>query len=467
MKLDADMKLQSLLFSSVRFTTLFVLLLAITFQFLPISPLLSISIVIVVTILMWAVQLFPPWLVALLFITTCCLGKLVEPALALQGFLASGTWLVFAGLIIGMAMKRTGLAVDFANKLVPLLRGSFSRSLLGFMVFGLVCVFLIPSAMGRVVLLLPIFKELAVQLGYDERSDGYTHLLLGGVFATYFPAFAVLPANVPNNVLLGATESLFGNGPGYLHYLVVHFPVLGIAKTLLIFIVLWLPLKNIIPSVQQQKNFSIGISENTREKKQLILILTIMLLLWLTEPLHKLSTAWIGMLAAVFCFLPGIKVLPEKPFEKLNLSPMFYVAGIISLGAVASHSELIPLFNQKINEILTGYSATNSISFMLLSALSTITGLFVTLPAAPAVLTPLTTSLSTTLGISQEAVYLTQIVGLSCVWLPYQAPPLIIAKSMGNISWRKLTTYCFVISALSIFILWPVDFLWWKFIGLF
>lgn len=451
----------------IRFSFLAILVATTFFQYLPISSVWTISIVVLLTILLWAMQLFPPWLVALLFMTVCCLGKLAVPSLALQGFVASGTWLVFAGLIIGAAMKHTGLAAAIAIKMAPWLKRSFARTLIGFMCFGVICVFLMPSAMGRVVLLLPIFKALAIQLGYEEESEGYSHLLLAGVFATYMPAFAVLPANVPNTVLLGATEALFGHGPSYLQYLVVHFPILGLVKLGLIFLVLWLPLRNMLPPSVRTQTLSLDNHQAAvLARRKLMYILAGMLLLWVTEPWHHLATAWIAVLAVIFCFLPGMNVLPEKPLEKFNFAPMLYVAGVISLGAVASHSAVVGVLAEKINLLLLNVHPSNGISFLLLSALASIMGLLVTLPAAPAVLTPLTTSLAHGLGLSLSSVYMTQIIGLSTFWLPYQAPPLIIAKTMGNLSWKKLTRYCLILAGLSLLILWPLDYIWWKILSL-
>ncbi len=451
-----------------RYTILLLLFLSIGMQFFSVPTEWTLSLVIVLTIILWATQLLAPWLVSLVFISTVLMGSMVPPALALQGFLASGTWLLFAGMIIGLALKHTGLASDVAFRVSPLLKGGFAKSLAGFMLIGSTLVFLMPSAMGRIVLLMPIFKALSDQLGYEEKSEASMHLILGGVFATHLSAYAVLPANTPNNVLLGATERFLGVNISYLEYFVLHFPVLGALKLLLIFVVLWFPMRKIESPKTHSTHINLETSGASKlAKKELAVIIAIMLGLWFTQSFHHLPTAWVALFAAVLTLLPCFHVLPEKPIEKLNFSTMFYVAGIVSLGVVANKSSLLVIIKDAITQLLHASNLSSFSSFFVLSFLANTSSLLLTVPSVPAVLTPLSESLASTLHLPLDTVYMTQVVGMSCVWLPFQAPPLVLAKSLSSITWKKLTRYTVLISVLSILLLWPSDYVWWSFLGKF
>ena len=59
-------------------------------------------------------------------------------------------------------------------------------------------------------------------------------MLLAAGFGTILPAFAILPANLPNMVLLGVAETLYGVSPSYGSWLLLHFPVLGLLHALLL-----------------------------------------------------------------------------------------------------------------------------------------------------------------------------------------------------------------------------------------
>lgn len=90
-----------------------------------------------------------------------------------------------------------------------------------------------PSAMGRVILLVPIALSIASHLGFFKGSPGRIGIVLALLLGSFIPAFSILTANVPNIILAGMAESEFGYTLLYGPYLLLHFPVLGLLKALL------------------------------------------------------------------------------------------------------------------------------------------------------------------------------------------------------------------------------------------
>ena len=80
-----------------------------------------------------------------------------------------------------------------------------------------------PSSLGRIVLLLPIAVIIAKNFGFKEHDNGYVGIMLAFIFSTVIPAFAILPANVPNMILSGLTHEIYGFELLYSHYLVANF----------------------------------------------------------------------------------------------------------------------------------------------------------------------------------------------------------------------------------------------------
>ena len=97
--------------------------------------------------------------------------------------------------------------------------------------------FLMPSTTGRVLLLMPIVLAVADRLGFAPGSNGRIGMVLTVAAASYMPPTTILPANIPNSVLLGAASSLYGINLSYGAYLLLHFPVLGLLKTV---VLVWL-----------------------------------------------------------------------------------------------------------------------------------------------------------------------------------------------------------------------------------
>ncbi|MEC5345278.1 SLC13 family permease [Brenneria populi] len=428
---------------------------------LPLSREVQAAWIIGIAIVLWATGWLPEWLTAFVFFTLCSMTQVDSPDVIFAGLYSSATWLVLSGIVLGAAINFTGLGDAMASRMAPLFIGSFPRALWGSMLFGLLITFIMPSAMSRVILLIPILISLADRLGYGPGRNGRMAILLGGVLGTYLPATAILPANVPNNVLVGATEVMFGRGPGYSEYFLLHFPVLGALKIAILGMTLCYFYRDTAPKPQRQ----ITAQKQHIGRTRLAILLVATMLLWITEPWHGISTAWIGMLAAIVCLFPHSGMINAKQLATMNMAPVFYVAGIVSMGMLAYHSGLANDLAKALLFLMPLHSNAAAQNFSVLSTLSAAMGLLVTLPGVPAVLTPITKVLAAATGWTNEAVYMAQVIGFSTVLLPYQAPPLVIAIQTGKISASDMIRVCLVTATLSILLLWPLDYLWWQILG--
>jgi hypothetical protein len=101
--------------------------------------------------------------------------------------------------------------------------------------------FVMPSNMGRIALLMPIVAAMAKRAGIADGSRAWFGLALAVGFGTFQLSATILPANVPNLVMSGAAEGSYGIHLNYVPYLLLHTPVLGILKGLiLIGLICWL-----------------------------------------------------------------------------------------------------------------------------------------------------------------------------------------------------------------------------------
>lgn len=83
----------------------------------------------------------------------------------------------------------------------------------------------------------------------------------------------------------------------------------------------------------------------------------------------------------------------------------------------------------------------------------------------PAVLTPLAPELAQTTGFSPNAVLMTQVIGFSTILFPYQVGPLIVAMGLAGESTRPLLKITLSLFVITLLILLPLDYLWWKLLG--
>ena len=183
---------------------------------------------------LWATGVIPEYLTALAFFLGAVLVSAAEPSVIFAGFASTAFWLVFAGMVLAGGVDRTGLGRRLAAVLIKRLDGSYARVIAGIVLVATGLAFLLPSTMGRVLLLLPIVLALAERLGFGPDSKGRTGMVLAALLGSYLMAAGILPGNVANMVMAGASETIYGLKLQYGPYLILHFPVLGIGKALVL-----------------------------------------------------------------------------------------------------------------------------------------------------------------------------------------------------------------------------------------
>ena len=416
---------------------------------------------------LWTLDIIPAFLTALIFFTVIMLLDIAPPHVTFAGFTSSALWIVFSGLVLSSAIDHTGLQQRIAYFLGQYLKhASYAQLISGIVFSGMILSFFIPSALGRIVLIMPIILSLAQKFGFSPKTRGYTGIVLATGCGVFFPAFSILPANIANIVWLGAIENLYPNAvPTYADYLLLHFPILGLFKAIIIILCITYLYHDhpqpITPPLEE-----VPMSSVTPQMYLLIGVLLCGLTLWTTDFLHHIPPAWIALTMAIVCLHPMSKLLPRNVFQHgLDLRPFFYIAGIISLGVVANYTGLGQIFIQSVLHLLPINQEQPYTNITILFLMALLIGIFLTLPAIPVVLTPLSLELATATHLPLETILMTQVLGFSTVLFPYQSPPLVIALQLANLSIRQGMMICLLLSLITVLILLPLDLFFWNLSG--
>lgn len=412
----------------------------------------------------WATSALPEHVTAVGFFTAAMLIGVAPAGVVFGGFESTALWLVFGGLCIGAAMRNTGLGERFAGRLVRYCGASYVAAVGGLLVISLLLGFLMPSSLGRVTLLMPIALALAERIGFAQGSNGRIGIVLAVNFGVHVPTFTILPANIPNMVLVGAAEKLWNVTPLYGEYLLLHFPVLGALKTLVMFfLILWMfpaRIEKAAARIEEQ-----GPVPMTATQRLLAFTLIVALGFWVTDFIHFISPAWISLAAAFLCLIPATRLLPAGAFNGLGFGGLFFVAGIMGLGAVVADSRLGDILIGALLKIVPLDPAHPGLNFALLAGIATLINPLTTLPGVPAVLTPLAGQMAEAAGMPVRAVLMSQVLGFSTIIFPYVSAPLVVGMQLGGEKLAPAARLCLVLAAVTILILWPLDFLWWRLLG--
>ena len=221
-----------------------------------------------------------------------------------------------------------------------------------------------------------------------------------------------------------------------------------------------------LPSVLEAEAAA-GANPGERGKQiRVAVILLATLVLWMTDSWHGVNAAWVGLVAAVILLMPGIGVVTPPAFRQgVDFGMLLFVVGALALGAMVNASGLGALLGAGLQKVLPMAPGAEATNFLSLVAMASGTGLFATVPGVPAVLTPMAQDLATLTGFSLKAVLMTQVIGFSTVFFPYQVGPLVVAMQLSGERLSHLVKVVLPLALLTLLVLAPLDFLWWKLLG--
>lgn len=428
------------------------------------DPQLTKTAALIITVMVLiAANALPEHITFLGFMLITVVAGIAPINVAFGGFTSSVIWLVFGGTMISLAIQHTGFSSRFSLIAQKLSSLSYVQ-ILTLVTFGsLASGLFMPSSISRIAILVPIALALAEQLGFREGRPGRLGIALAAGIGTYLPGAGILPANLPNVVMAGAMETAYDIQLTYGEFLLWHFPVTGIIKAALLVAVLAYMFPDQRDDVEQTKQ---EIEPTTKQQRILQYLLVATVALWATDFLHGIAPGYISLFVALVILMPILNLSPSDALGgKTNLSPMFMLAGILAIGGVVQHSGIgghiaeavIEFTNPQPNELIKNFSIAAGLSGLLTAV--------ATSPGAPVILAPLAQDLATAMGLPLFTVINMMVFGISIQILPYIGTPFIIAMSLSTAPMRDGVKLCLIMAVLSVVVLGPLTFLWWKLLG--
>ncbi|CUH67211.1 transporter, divalent anion:Na+ symporter (DASS) family [Thalassovita gelatinovora] len=419
--------------------------------------------IMLITLSLWGTGLVPGYVASTFLFTALILAGLAAPQEVFSSFSSSAIWLVVTGFVIGAAITHSGLGGRLGAMARPHLSKSYATLIAGLMLIGMVLGFVMPSSLGRAAVLVPVGMALADVLGLGKGSTGRTGVAVIIAIGTNMPSFAILPSNIPNVILSGVAEQSFDAHFSYAEYLLLHYPVLGLLKSA---IIVALVLGFFPARVATGNAIPTQTTGSGRRQMALLAILLVTLGFWSTDQIHGINAAWIGLGTSLVLMVPQLGFVPPPMFKSsVDFSMLLFVAGALTLGTVVNTSGLGEIIAGKVLSALPFQPGNDFLNFISLSLLGTGTSIFTTMAGVPAVLTPLAPNLAETTGFSLNAVLMMQVIGFSTVIFPYQVGPLIVAMGLAGESTRPLLKVTLALFVITFLVLLPLDFLWWKLLG--
>ena len=322
----------------------------------------------------------------------------------------------------------------------------------------------IPSVMGKIVLMVPIVVEVCNALGLKKGSNGAAALILVVFFALWSPKMAFPTASTDAILATGILVDQYHYDITWLEWAKDMF-VPAILWTAVSVCLVWLlkPGKVELDRFESVERYR-ALGPMSGQEKKLTVMMAAVVALLATQGLHGVDPAYVLVIAAAVCFMPQAGILEASDFKKTDLSVVFFLAGAVSIGAVASQIGITSDVVAGIQPALEGRS--NFVLVMFLYMFAVATNFLLNPMALIATLLGPVTELCMQLGYSPVLGGYSMIMGFNQALLPYEIAPFMLVYSYGYLKMGPTMRVMAVRIGAGIVFTVVVTYPYWCLIGL-
>ena len=367
-------------------------------------------------------EVVPDYVAGLLLVAAWAALGVVPARVALAGY-ASGTWLlVVAVLGLGAAVARSGLLYRAALLALTHLPSTHAAQSLALGALGLAFTPGMPNATARTAMAAPLVAEIADALGYRPGSRARAGLAIAalfgfgqmaGLFLTGSSTGLLVHGVLPPEVRAQATWGAWFQAALPLH---VAIALVGFGAAVL----LYRPRQ---PRQLARERLALQrrlLGPPSRAEWLTFAIFVLVLVGFVTQPLHHVDPAWVGLLG--LCLLIVTGALDQNTFRNgVNWGFLLYLGVLIGLGDVFVYLQLDAWLASQLAGLLAPL-AGSALAFTLgLALVSFAISLVVRWQAAGVLLTLVLGPVALALGISPWVVGLIALTATNTFFLPYQS----------------------------------------------
>lgn len=380
-------------------------------------------------VILWSATSLNAAYVALAAVMLLALTGALPQEKLFQALASDVVWLMFGAFILGAAIQTTGLAARLTTLVASRARNvgqlcwSVTTALLPM-------AFLIPSTSGRAAVTIPIFRSLSDAAGDRAVTRALALLIPTVILVTTIATLIGAGSHLIANDLL---ERMTGRRVSFVQWFVYGLPFAAVAGYVSCWTVMRLflgpelrrlPLRAQLPTT----------AALSRDEKTTLSVTLAMVLLWLTEPWHKLEIATVSVLGALALTSPFGGVLAWKDALKaVSWNLIVFVGAALVLGNALIETGAAGWIVEQLFE-KSGLAAARTTLLILLglTLIAVTSHIYMTSHAArAAALTPPLLYLGEALKLDPVAVMFIGTVGMNyCLTFPVSSKALLMYQEL-------------------------------------
>ena len=363
--------------------------------------------------------------------------------------------IVIASFLLSQGMVNAKVADRLSKMIIHRFCDSAVKLVIMSFVLGIVFIFIIPQPFPRVIILASIYSAF---LKHQTVSDEEKKVLLFSIFVASTTTCMVF---LNGDVILNYAAINFSGAAvsqmDWIRYMSVPGIIVSLLLMLLFLMVFRKDLKGtFVQEIQEDE------AMGTHERLSIV-IMTLVVVLWMSESFHGLSSAYIASAGVVAMYVTGI--LGRKDLQTVNYKLLIFLTAAFAIGRVMAGSGVAKVLSDYIISYFPAEGSLMYLPFILMVIVvihmlfgSTITALSVVIPS-------LVTMTEGTLSPAFIALFAYVAVSIQYL-LPFHHVTVMIGFGNGYYDNRhtlKFGLYMTVALAVFMFLIFVP---WWRLTGL-
>ncbi len=422
------------------------------------------------TVLMWIFRLANEFIPSLLAIIVIIILQVAPPKVALSGFTNDSFFMAMSVFGISSVLVSSGLMFRLVINLLnyfPMSQYWHARTLL---FTGIIMTPLLPSANGRIVMAVPILKDMIDSLGYEKKGTAAN--LLGSTAFMGFTFFssAFLSSKAIHFVMFGLFPSQIQEQFTWLYWFYASIPSFVVMLVLLMIALKLIYGKNEKPKlskeiIEVQKDILGPMTKKEWAAMGGMLLFGIGIA---TSSLHKIEMSWVGLIVLYVVLVSGI--LSKNDFEKhVDWTFLLYQAALIGLVKTISFTGLDAMLGNHLMWIGLYIKSNIYIFILMLSGVILSLRIFIPNNATVVILASILFPIAELSGLNAWIVAFIILMMSDAWFLPYQSTYYVLFDEMMMSNKLINMNHIIGINAFSVFFRIAALFVsipYWRMIGI-
>lgn len=338
--------------------------------------------------------------------------------------------MIIGGFLLAAVMEASGVLVRVAYYLMAKVKGSYLKLMIAIYLVSVLLSILMFGG-GSYMIMGPLCFGLCAALGAmrTKMGAGIAFACMLGTCSSHAFIYSATSYAIIKGSSAGAADDVQIN---ILSVLWHNLPTIFIMVAILLITVKWYRPEKELGNTEYFETKLAELGPMTPVEKRSLIILALVFLFMFTTKFHGFPMEYGLFTIPLLAWLPIFRVADVKTFRRVNWDMIFFGAGCVSIGTVASSLGLDTLLAQYCQSYFTGAGTTQV--FLILFAIIFVLNFVMTPTAIWSLISAPVFAVTTSIGIPALPVLYFLVTGSEAILLPYEYLPYLIVYSFGMMS---------------------------------